>query len=269
MNNIGTSIFNVGRMDTLAALDSPIHRIDPRAKLITTLLFVIAVVSFGRYTVWALLPFCIYPIVLISAGGLPAGELFMRALILCPLPIVIGIFNPIIDRQTLLQIGPLGISGGWASLISIVLRFMLTVTAVLALIASTGLNAVCDSLVRFGVPRPFVTQLLFFYRYIFVLTDEADRLDRARSLRSFGSRGTGFGPFISLIGHLLMRTLDRAERIYRAMLCRGFDGHMRMIRTMRIRPSDAAFVAGWVFLFAVLRRFDMSTLLGSFITRLF
>jgi cobalt/nickel transport system permease protein len=269
MNNIGNSLFDIGHMDALAAGDSPVHRLDPRVKLITTLAFIVAVVSFGRYTVWALLPFFVYPVALISAGGLSAGDLFKRALIISPLAIALGIFNPLIDRQVIFHIGPLGISGGWASLISIFLRFTLTAMATLALIASTGFNAVCDSLLRFGAPKPFVVQLLFFYRYIFVLTDEADRMDRARSLRSFGSRGMGFRAFVSLVGHLLLRTLDRAERVYRAMCCRGFDGHIPMMRSMRLSVKDVGFLIGWVSVFILFRYCDISTKLGTIVTRLF
>lgn len=267
MNNIGSGLFNVGRMDMLAALDSPIHRVDPRAKLITTIAFIVAVVSFGRYTVWALLPFFIYPVALISIGGLPAGELFRRVAVLCPFAIIIGIFNPLMDRQILFQLGPLGISGGWASFASIVLRFILTVAAVLALISSTGFNAVCDSLSRFRVPRPFVVQLLFFYRYIFVLTDEADRIERARSLRSFGKRGMGFGPFISLVGNLLLRALDRAERVYQAMRCRGFDGRIPIISSMKPGIKDIGFAALWISVFILLRCCDISTMLGTIVMR--
>jgi cobalt/nickel transport system permease protein len=111
---------------------------------------------------------------------------------------------------------------------------VLTVTAALILVSLTGFNAVCASLLKLGVPRPFAVQLLFFYRYIFVLVDEAERMVRAGSLRAFNSGAMGFKNFISLLSHLLLRTLDRAERIYLAMRCRGFDGRIRIIRTMNI-----------------------------------
>ena len=64
--------------------------------------------------------------------------------------------------------------------------------AALILIALTGFNAVCRALTRLGVPRLFVVQLLLFYRYIFVLVDEAERMEMARSLRSFDSQIQAF-----------------------------------------------------------------------------
>ena len=217
MNNIGKNSFDIGYMDTLALGDSSLHRLDPRAKLITTLVFIVTVLSFGKHTVSAMLPFFIYPIVLISLSGLPSRYLMKKLLIVSPFAVLVGIFNPFIDREIIYYIGSIGISGGWVSFLSILLRFVLTVTAALILLSLTGFNAVCASLMKLGLPRPFVVQLLFFYRYIFVLTDEAERMERARSLRAFNSEAMNIKIFVSLIGHLLLRTIDRAERIYLAM----------------------------------------------------
>jgi len=56
-----------------------------------------------------------------------------------------------------------------------------------------------------------------------------------------------------MMGHLLIRTMDRAQRIHAAMLCRGFDGEIRMMASLRIRPVDIGFLAGWCGLFVLLR----------------
>jgi len=269
MNNIGRNYFDIGYMDTLANGSSPLHRLDPRAKLITTVLFILAVVSFGKYTVLAFTPFFIYPIFLISAGGVPLMYILKKVLLVSPFAILLGIFNPIIDREVIFHVGSIGISAGWISFISILLRFILTVTAALLLVALTGFNAVCEALANFGVPRPFVVQLLFFYRYLFVLTDEAQRMERARSLRSFHSGGMRFRTFISIVGHLLLRTLDRAERIYRSMCCRGFDGHIRMVKLTKSGWEDFVFVAGWLSLFVVFRFYNIPMKLGEFIVGCF
>lgn len=265
MNNIGRNLFDIGQMDTLASGDSPLHRLDPRAKLITTLMFIIAVVSFDKYALAAITPFFIYPIVLISLGELPAVYLLKKVLIVSPFAILVGIFNPLMDKEILIHIGSIGISGGWVSFLSILLRFILTVTAAFILLSLTGFNAVCEALIKFGAPRVFVIQLLFFYRYIFVLTYEAERMVRARSLRAFNSRLMGFRTFISLIGHLLLRTLDRAERIYRAMCCRGFDGHIHIIKSRKIDYQDILFTFGWALLFVFFRYFNTPLQLGILI----
>jgi cobalt/nickel transport system permease protein len=266
MNNIGKNSFNIGYMDTLAAGESVLHRLDPRAKVITTLMYIVAVVSFDKYTLSAMTPFFLYPVIMISFGGLPRRYLLRKVLMVAPLAIVVGIFNPLMDRGILFHIGPVGISGGWVSFISIFMRSVLTVAAAFILVSLTGFNAVCGALKKFGVPKPFVVQLLFFYRYIFVLTDEAERMARARSLRSFNPGAMSFRTFIPLIGHLLLRTLDRAERIYLAMCCRGFDGNIRMVRSLKNGSREIVFVLGWSIVFVLFRYYNIPLKLGSLIT---
>jgi len=256
-------------MDTLASGDSLLHRLDPRAKLITTLLFIVTVISFDKYALSAMAPFFIYPIVLISLGGLPCRYILKKVLTVSPFAILAGIFNPLMDREILIQLGSISISGGWVSFLSILLRFVLTVTVALTLISLTGFNAVCESLIKFGVPRPFVIQLLFFYRYIFVLTDETERMVRAGSFRAFNSKAIGFRVFVSLAGNLLLRTLDRAERIYRAMCCRGFDGHIHIIRSLKIGYQEIIFTFGWALLFIFLRHSNFPLKLGTLIIGIF
>lgn len=263
------SHLDIGYMDMLALGSSPLHRLDPRVKLVVTAVFIVAVVSFNRYTVMQLFPFILFPVILISAGGLPAGFIMKKVLMVSPIAVLLGIFNPLIDRQIMLQAGGIGISGGWVSFVSIILRFFLTVTAVLLLVALTGFNNICWALSKMGVPAPFVTQLMFLYRYIFVLTEEAHSMDRARMLRSFEKKPMKIGTFVPLVGHLLLRTLDRAERIYRAMRCRGFDGRMRTIVSWKGRPADFVFLATCTALFAVFRLCNVPVLLGEFVLGLF
>lgn len=269
MHAIGRKSFDIDYMDMLAAGDSPLHRIDPRAKLITTLIFIVAVISYDKYTLAALTPFFLYPLVFIYAGGIPAGYILKKVLIVSPFAVCVGICNPLIDRDVLFHLGSVGISGGWASFISIMMRFMLTVSAVLSLVSVTGFNAVCESLLKLGVPKPLVVQLLFFNRYMLVLAHEAASMARARSLRTFNTGSMKLGGFVSLAGNLLVRTIDRAERIYQAMSCRGFNGHIPLIKPMRLGTRDMIFIAGWALLFVMLKRYNIPFIIGSAITGLY
>jgi len=254
-------------MDRLARQQTPIHRLDPRAKLLTTLVFVVSVVSFGKYEVSAFIPFFIYPAVLMASANLPPAYILKKILLVLPFAFLIGIFNPLLDRAILLRIGSLGVSGGWVSFASILIRFVLTVGAALILIASTGFNAVCMALERLGAPRVFAVQLLFLYRYLFVLVDEGVRMVRARSLRTFNGRTMGIGVFGSLLGHLLLRTLDRAQRIHLAMFCRGFDGEIRLLRPLKTGRAEIAFVLGWSVFFILMRSYNIPQLAGTWILR--
>ncbi|RPH48224.1 MAG: cobalt ECF transporter T component CbiQ [Desulfobacteraceae bacterium] len=266
MNRIKTAFLELGYIDILSGKDTPVHRIDPRAKLLTTIIFIITVISFNKYEISALIPFFIYPAVMIGLGELPFYYLFRKLLIVTPFAIMIGIFNPLIDREILMHLGTLPISGGWISFTSIMLRFTLTAGSVLVLIACTGFNSVCMALEKMGTPRIFAVQLLFLYRYIFVLIDEASRMTNARSLRSFDGKGKEIKVFSYLIGHLLLRTVDRAQRIYLAMLCRGFDGEIRVNRRLEAGNREVIFTIAWSAFFIAMRFYNLPLIAGRFIT---
>ncbi|WP_025323886.1 cobalt ECF transporter T component CbiQ [Deferrisoma camini] len=263
MAGVERAFLDLGRLDRLAYADTPVHRLDPRAKIVATLVYLVAVVSHGKYEVSGLLPYALFPAVLIAQADLPLGYLIRKLLVVAPFAVLVGAANPWLDRTPMLSVGPVTVTGGWMSYASILVRFVLTIGAALVLVATTGFYGVCLGLRRLGTPRVMAVQLLLLYRYLFVLADEALRLVRARGLRSFGRRGTGLGVYGSLVGHLLLRTLDRARRIHTAMLCRGFSGEFRTLRTLRFRGADWAFLLGWSALFVMFRLVNVPRLVGA------
>jgi cobalt/nickel transport system permease protein len=263
---IDGSLLDFKRLDLLARQESAVHRLDARAKVLTTLVFLVCVVSFGRYEIAALLPFLLYPVVLLTLGDLPAGYIARKVMGVLPFAVMVGLFNPLFDRQVILQLGPLDIWGGWLSCLSIVVRAMLTAGAAIVLVAVTGFPAICAALERLGMPRVFAVQLLFLYRYLFVLTDEGGRVARARQLRSCGRKGLGLRDFGPLLGHLLLRSWERAERIHMAMLARGFTGEIRARHQGRFGLRELLFVLGWATLFIALRRSNVPQALGLLLT---
>jgi cobalt/nickel transport system permease protein len=268
MGSIGSSFFDIGHLDALSSKQTPVHRVDPRVKVLTTLCFIVVVVSFDKYDPARLTPFVIYPMAVMAIGRIPFSYIVKKLLIASPFVLFVALFNPILDRNPALELGLFSISGGFLSFTSIMVKYVLTVSAGLALIACTGFDAICSALTGMGVPGPFTIQLLFVYRYIFVLGEEAARMARARALRSFGDRGMGIGVYSSMLGQLLLRTMDRAQRIHLAMMCRGFDGEIRYIASPRMRWSDWIFLAGWGGFFALLRLYDFPAWLGRELGRL-
>lgn len=257
----------IGRMDELGRLDTPVHRLDPRAKVITTFIFIVVVMSFPRYEVSVLMPFFLYPFALIALGRIPPDYIFRKILLAAPFALFIGMFNPLLDRQTVAIVGVWPISGGWLSFASIMLRFVLTVSAALALVACTGIHRLGAGLERMCVPRVFVVQLLFLYRYLFVVADEGTRMMRSLELRSAGPRSMRLHVYGSLVGHLLLRSMDRADRVYRAMISRGFDGKIRMLRQTSLLWTDWAFTAGWTAFFTVARMWNLADGIGRLFTK--
>ena len=256
----------IGQMDELARMDTGVHRLDARAKAAVTLVFIGVVMSFSRYEISALTPFLLYPVVLMSLGHIPARHILKKILVAAPFALVIGIFNPLMDRQPIAAIGPLVVTGGWVSFVSIMFRFVLTVGAVLALVACTGMYRLGAGLEQLGVPRVFVVQLLFLYRYLFVVADEGAKMMRGVELRSDGATSLRFRVFGSLIGNLLLRSMDRAERVHRAMIARGFDGEVRILRRHSLAWLDWVFVGGCLAFFSAARFWNLADGLGRLLT---
>jgi cobalt/nickel transport system permease protein len=265
MAQIARSFYDLNYIDTLSCLDSPVHRIDPRAKLVTFVVFVACVVSFNKYEISGLIPFFFFPAIIIPIARIPARYLVKKLLFLLPFAVLIGIFNPVYDRHILFSLGTLPVSGGVVSFVSILIRFTLSVLAALILIAVTGFNGICMALERFHVPRAFSVQLMMLYRYIFVLTSEAVSMARARELRAVGGQGIGIKVYGSLIGHLLMRTWNRAQRIHMAMLSRGFTGEFPLRRPLLMGPADIVFTSVWCLFFIGLRFVNLPQVLGKMI----
>lgn len=256
----------VGLMDELGRLDTPLHRLDARTKIITTVAFIVAVMSFPRYEVSALMPLFVFPFVLMASGNIPAGYIFKKVAIAAPFALFVGLFNPLFDQHTVLTVGSRAISGGWLSFTSIMVRFALTVSAALILVACTGIHRLCAGLEQMGVPRLFAVQLLFLYRYLFVIGEEGLRMIRSVQMRSVGTTSLRLHIYGSLTGHLLLRSMDRAQRIYRAMVSRGFNGQVQVLHRTVPGWRDAVFVIGWIAFFIVVRNWNLADGLGRWLT---
>jgi cobalt/nickel transport system permease protein len=266
MTSFDKAYFNLGYIDTLSYGDSFVHRLDPRVKLIVTIVFIVSVVSFPKYEILRLIPFFLFPVFMMTAGNIPSGFVLKRMLFVSPFVIMTGIFNPILDSKTFHLVSGLTISAGWVSFFSIMLRFLLTVSSALLLIATTSFYGVCHALNSLGLPRAFVIQMVFLYRYTFVLAGEAMRMVRGVTIRS-SNRGMGMGTFVNLLGVLFLRTMKRSEAIYQAMCSRGFDGEVRLLRSLRIRLNDLAFAIISITLFIIFRWFDIPGYIGGLVIR--
>ena len=257
---------DLAHLDELGRRDSPLHRLDARAKILAALVFIVLVMSFPRYEIAALMPFALFPAVLLTVGRLPARRLLRQVLYAAPFALAVALCNPVFDRQPVALGGGPTIAAGWLSFASIMVRFGLTVSVALALVACTGVHRLCAGLVQLGLPRVFAVQVLFLYRYLFVIAAEAGRLRRSLELRAAGRRALRLRVYGALVGHLLLRSLDRAQRVYRAMLARGFAGEVRLLTRPTLAWRDVAFCAGWIAFFAAARAWDLAAGLGRLLT---
>jgi len=266
MSNMTASLYNIRLLDELAEKKTIIHNIHPLMKVLTTAMYLIITVSFNKYELTGLLPLVFYPVIVISLADIPIIPLLKRMLIVSPFIIGIGLFNPMFDRNPLLILPWIQISGGWISFLTIMIKGILTILAALILIATTGMTRIAAALRMMQTPRVFILQLLLTYRYISVLIEEAGLTVQAYSLRSRGEKGIRFSDWGSLAGQLLLRTLERAQRVYYAMCCRGFTGEYNTGNEKRIRTGDILYFTCWGLYFVVIRYFNFPVVMGSLIT---
>jgi cobalt/nickel transport system permease protein len=143
------------------------------------------------------------------------------------------------------------------------LKMMLTVSAVLILAATTPFTHICRALSQLRLPGVICLQLLLTYRYIAVLIGEMARAVTAYRLRSPLRSGIHIRHVGSFLGALLLRSLGRAERVYQAMLCRGFDGTWDWIRATRVSASAMLYAIIIIALCALFRFVNLSGMIGS------
>lgn len=265
MKEVFYSIYNMRFLEDAAQMDTAIHRMHPLVKVVATLVYIFLVVSFDRYEISMLLPFLFYPLFIFVVAEIPAVPIFKRLLFIEPLIIGIGILNPFFDHSAVM-FGAFSLSGGWVTFISIVIKSFLTIVSALLLISTTGMDKLAYCLRILKVPRIFVLQILLTYRYISVLMEEVERIMRAYSLRAPGQKGIQRNAWGSLAGQLLLRTLDRGQRIYQAMCLRGFTGEYYTGKHYNIKAKDLLFLTGWCSFFILARLFDLPELLGILLT---
>lgn len=254
-NKLQRVLCELDSMERTASMFSPLHRIDARSKLLTTVVFLVTMLSVPLTNLSELLLYFIYPIILSSMGGMSYVTVAKRSLIVLPFVAFVGVFNIFYDSEPVFYIGSVAMTAGWISFISIILRGLLSVQALIILINSTGYYRLCRSMQRMGIPSIFATQLLFVYRYIYVLIEEMMSMQRARDARSFGRKSYPLRIWGTLVGQLLVRTFDRAEQIGRAMQARGFTGRMPAAigEQSTWRLCDTVFFAAWTAALIVIR----------------
>jgi cobalt/nickel transport system permease protein len=236
-------------IDQYSNLDSLIHKLDPRTKLVATIAFILAVVI-TPVTEWpAFVGYFLFVSVLILVSRLPLLYVLKRVLLIIPFVLLIGVFNIFRTGE------PLATMHLWHWQLSIThegllvfenvsAKAIISSLALILLSSTTSFTNLLRGLQTLRMPKVLVMTLSFAYRYIFVLIDEAMRMWRARESRNFGGRWIWQIRTIgNMIGTLFIRSYERGERVYAAMLSRGYEGQVRGIDPLSFTPVDAYFAA--------------------------
>ena len=235
-------------IDQYSGLDSLIHRLDPRTKFITSLAFIVAVVltPASNWRVFAFY-FCLIAVLLVISK-LPPLYVLKRSLVIFPFVLMIAIFIPFFKQGEVagsynIWLWRVSVTySGLLILANVVVKAWLCILSLILLSSATKLADLLKGLKQLGVPRVIILILSFMYRYVFVLVDEVMRMRQARDSRNFGgNRLYQLRTIGNMVGTLFIRSYERGERVYVAMLSRGFDGEVRTLHKLSFRQVDAYF----------------------------
>jgi cobalt/nickel transport system permease protein len=236
--------------------NSFVHRLDPRVKVVVTVLYILsnallpdgAWIAFGFSWLFLLLSNLL--------SHLGAGFTFRRSLVALPFALIaltvlfsmpgqpLSSFHFLFWDLTITDAGLL-------RFVSILVRSWLSVQMAILLVAVARFPDLIHALEHLRVPLILTTIIAFLYRYLFVLTDEVLRLRRARESRAAAAPGKRSGGSVAwraqtaghMAGQLFLRSYERSDRVYNAMLARGFKGHMETINPHELRRRDYLTVA--------------------------
>jgi len=245
-----------GFIDEYSDLDSFVHRLDPRTKILATLAFILAVMVTPPLPCHTFAPYLALIVALTLLAKLPILYVLKRSSVVLPFVLMMAAFIPFYKQGEVagsynIRLWQLSVTyGGLAILWNTLAKSWLSALSMILLSSTTRFPDLLKGLERLGVPKVMVMILSFMYRYIFVLVDEAMRMQQARDSRNFGGGWAWQAKTIgNMIGTLFVRTYERGERTYGAMVARGFDGHIRTLSDLRFRRADLCF--GVAFLFAL------------------
>ncbi len=238
-----------GFLDKYSDLKSPVHSLDPRIKVVTVAAFMLLVVSTpaNAYLSFALYLFFIFGMVILSR--IPLAYVLKRSTVVIPFVLMVSIFLPFMPDNSggSISLGASSIAISERGLLifwNVLAKGYTGVVTIILLSSTTPFPRLLQALRSLKFPQIFIVLLGFTYRYIFVFLDEAMRMKRARDSRLFGGKWLWQAGVVgSMIGTLFLRSFERGERIFAAMLSRGFDGTYAIPENFRIRPVDLIFSA--------------------------
>jgi cobalt/nickel transport system permease protein len=220
---------------------SPLHRLAPQCKLAATVLFVFAVVSTPREAFWAYGVYVAIIVALVMVARLPIGFVLRRLVIELPF-VAFAFFLPIVgqgERVDVLGVS-LSVAGLWGAW-NILIKGTIGVAASIVMSATTPMPEILHGLERLRLPKVFVSICGFMIRYADVVSGEMRRMHVARESRGHNPHWIWQARAVaSSAGALFIRSYERGERVYLAMVSRGYNGAMPVFDRHRAAGRDWA-----------------------------
>lgn len=223
--------------------ESFVHNLDARVKIIVAILFSVVVAASKNFA--ALLPALSVSLFLIVLAKLSMRNVFYRLLIVNGLIVFLWLFLPFTyEGEVWFTVGPLvGTKEGVLYAGQITLKCNAILLALVALLTTTPIFTLGHAMSQLRIPDKVTHLFLFTYRYIHVIFQEYQRLLNAMRIRGFVPHTNmhTYRSYAYLVGMLLVRSYDRAERIHKAMLCRGFTGQYYTLSRLSIKTGDICY----------------------------
>jgi cobalt/nickel transport system permease protein len=225
---------------------SRVHRLDPRAKIVGLCGVTVVAVTTPAAR-WPVFVACGAVLALYAAAaGVRPRELWRRVRVVLPLVLAAGVLVPFVrSGGKAYEVGPLTFhEAGLTIFAAVAVKAALGTSSAALLSATTPFPAVLRGLEALHVPRLLVLVAAFMYRYLFVIAAEVGRMRWALLSRGYRPRHPlHAAPAGRIAGALFLRTYGRGERVYRAMLARGYRGAMPQLAPLSLGRADFAFVA--------------------------
>ena len=230
-------------LDEYAHQGSPLHRWEPRYKLIGLMALIFAF-SFIR-DLWLLPVMLAVTFALYALSKLPLSFLLARLRYPGFFLLIVAILLPFLSGSTvLLRIGPLALrQEGCLDLLLIASKFVAILTTGLVLFGTAPFLDTIKAMRALGLPPVLADMTLLTYRYIYEIGGDLARMEIAMGLRGFRARHLGgrvLRGLASLAGSILVRSYERSERVYKAMVLRGYDQPTRSAAETPTLFSDLA-----------------------------
>jgi len=212
---------------------SPLHRARPQCKIAASLLFVLAVVATPREALWAYGLYALLLVGIARVGRVPLAFLARRLVIEVPF-LLFAVLLPVVGQGERIEVLglPLAREGLWAAW-NILAKGTLGVAASVIVAATTPVPELLRGLERLRLPRAFTTIAGFMVRYADVIADELRRMRVARLSRGYDPRWIWQARAVAATaGALFIRSYERGERVYLAMVSRGYAGSMPVLEDL-------------------------------------
>jgi cobalt/nickel transport system permease protein len=230
------------------------HRLDPRAKIVVAVLFAVLVAVTKTYAV-ALAGLAL-ALLCLALARLPVKQVLVRLLLVNSFILFLWLVLPLTyPGDPVWRLGPLvATRQGLVYTGLVTLKSNAIIIALIALIATVPVVTLGQALHNLKLPNKLCHLLLFTYRYIHVFAQEYHRLVQAMKIRGFQPRTNlhTYRSYAYLAAMLLVKSFDRAERVFAAMRCRGFQGTFYSLKTFSWQRRDGIFLAASMLALAAL-----------------